>query len=82
VLEKYLNGLRDNRKDVFSGLKLQKDGTLDTTAVERNVDKVPEDQRRQRLIDALNELLYAELLAVKRTLGSEHEANIIRALRH
>ena len=29
----------------------------------------------------LNELLYAELLAVKRTLGAEHEAAIIRALR-
>ena len=32
-------------------------------------------------MDALNELLYAELLAVKRTLGAEHEAAIIRALR-
>jgi hypothetical protein len=82
VLEKYLGGLRDNRQDVFNGLKLQKDGTLDPSGVERNLDKLPEDQRRPRLIDALNELLYAELLAVKRTLGSEHEANIIRALRH
>jgi hypothetical protein len=32
-------------------------------------------------VGALNELLYAELLAVKRTLGAEHEGNIIRALR-
>ena len=32
-------------------------------------------------MDALNELLYAELLAVKRTLGAEHEASIIRAFR-
>ena len=32
-------------------------------------------------MDALNELLYAELLAVKRTLGAEHESNIIKAFR-
>ena len=30
------------------------------------------------LVDALNELLYAELLAVKRTLGAEHEAAIVK----
>jgi hypothetical protein len=32
-------------------------------------------------VDALNELLYAEILAVKRTLGAEHEAAVIRACR-
>ena len=33
------------------------------------------------LVDALNELLYAELLAVKRTLGADHESAIVRDLR-
>jgi hypothetical protein len=81
VLEKYLNGLRDGRKDVFAGTRLQKDGTLDPATLERNLNRVPESERRGLLVDALNELLYAELLAVKRTLGSEHEANIVRAFR-
>jgi len=63
------------------GLKLQKDGTIDAAVVERNLTKFPEDSRRAILVDALNELLYAELLAVKRTLGHEHEAALIRALR-
>jgi hypothetical protein len=81
VLEKYLGGLRESRKDVFAGAKLQKDGTLEPAAVERNLNKLPEDQRRQTLVDALNELLYAELLAVKRTLGADHEASIVRAFR-
>jgi hypothetical protein len=81
VLEKYLNGLRENRSDVFAGVKLMKDGTLDPAVLERNLNKFPEEERRGRLVDGLNELLYAELLAVKRTLGSDHEANIIRALR-
>jgi hypothetical protein len=81
VLEKYLNGLREARKDVFAGVKLQKDGSLDAALLERNVNKLPEDERRSALVDGLNELLYAELLAVKRTLGADHEASIIKALR-
>src|SRR5262245_43967282 len=81
VLEKYLGGLREQRKDVFAGVKLQKDGTLDGAAIERNLNKLPEEERRSRLVDGLNELLYAELLAVKRTLGAEHEAQLIKLLR-
>jgi hypothetical protein len=81
VLEKYLGGLRESRKDVFAGVKLQKDGTLDAAVIERNLNKFPEEERRGRLVDGLNELLYAELLAVKRTLGADHEAAIIKALR-
>lgn len=80
VLEKYVGGLREQRKDVFLGVKLQKDGTLDAAVLERNLNKHPEEERRSRLVDGLNELLYAELLAVKRTLGAEHEATLIKAL--
>jgi len=81
VLEKYLSALRDGRKEIFAGAKLQKDGTLDPALLERNLNRFPEEQRRGILVDGLNEFLYAELLAVKRTLGAEHEANIIRAFR-
>jgi Domain of unknown function (DUF4388) len=82
VLEKYLGNLRESRKDVLAGVKLQKDGTLDSGMIERNLNRFPdEDHRRATLVDALNELLYAELLAVKRTLGAEHESNIIKAFR-
>ena len=81
VLEKYVASLRESRKDVFAGLKLLKDGTIDGAVVERNLNRFHEDQRRSILVDALNELLYAELLAVKRTLGNEHEAALIRSLR-
>jgi hypothetical protein len=81
VLEKYLGGLRESRKQVFGTVKLQKDGTLDAALIERNLNQVPEDARRPMLVDALNELLYAELLAVKRTLGPEHESQIVRAFK-
>jgi hypothetical protein len=81
VLEKYVGTLRDARKAVFAGVKLQKDGTLDASLIERNLNHIAEAERRGLLVDALNELLYAELLAVKRTLGTEHEAKIVRAFR-
>ena len=81
VLEKYLGTLRESRKDVLAGVKLLKDGSVDGVMVERNLNKLPYEERRSRLVDALNELLYAELLAVKRTLGAEHETNIIKAFR-
>jgi hypothetical protein len=81
VLEKYLSTLRESRKQVFGAVRLQKDGTLDAAFIERNLSQVPEDQRRPMLVDAFNELLYAELLAVKRTLGAEHESQIVRAFR-
>ena len=81
VLEKYLGTLRETRKDVLGGVKLLKDGSVDAVMVERNLNKLPDEDRRARLVDALNELLYAELLAVKRTLGAEHEGNIIKAFR-
>jgi hypothetical protein len=81
VLEKYLRGLRESRKEVFAGATLQKDGGLDAAVVEMNLRVLPEEERRARLVDGLNEFLYAELLAVKRTLGAEHEAAIIKAIR-
>ncbi|HXY40129.1 MAG TPA: DUF4388 domain-containing protein [Vicinamibacteria bacterium] len=81
VLAKYLNTLRESRPEVLAGVSLRKDGSLDEGAVERNLARLSEDRRRPALVDALNELLYAELLAVKRTLGVEHEGAIVRELR-
>ena len=69
VLDKYLGGLREGRKESSRGVKLLKDGTLDPALVEKNLNRFPEEERRGLLVDGLNELLYAELLAVKRTLG-------------
>jgi hypothetical protein len=81
VLGKYLKTVRESRADVLEGVALRKDGSLDESGVERNLGRLPEDQRRTALIDALNELLYAELLAVKRTLGADHESALVRSLR-
>jgi hypothetical protein len=81
VVAKYLNTVRESRKEVLEDVPMAKDGALDEAAVERNLNRLPEDQRRAVLVDALNELLYAELYAVKRTLGADHETALVRVLR-
>jgi hypothetical protein len=81
VLAKYLKGVREAHPSVLADVSLRKDGSLDDAAVERNLGRMPEANRRSALVDALNELLYAELLAVKRTLGADHESAIVRELR-
>ena len=81
VLAKYLGTVREARPEVLQGVSLRRDGSLDEAAVERNLGHLAEDRRRTALVDALNELLYAELLAVKRTLGAGHESAIVRDLR-
>jgi hypothetical protein len=81
VLAKYLGTVRESRPEVLQGVSLRRDGSLDEAAVERNLARHAEEERRTRLVVALNELLYAELLAVKRTLGADHESAIVRELR-
>lgn len=81
VLAKYLKTVREAHPQVLAEVALRKDGSIDETAVERNLGRLPEEHRRAALVDALNELLYAELLAVKRTLGPDHESVLVRELR-
>ena len=82
VLSKYLGTVREACPEVLEGVTLRSDGSLDEATLERNAQRIDDEQlRRDVLVDALNEVLYAELLAVKRTLGAEHESTIIRALR-
>jgi hypothetical protein len=81
VLAKYLNNVRQVRPQVLQDVTLRNDGALEEAALERNLARLPEDTRRSLLVDTLNELLYAELLAVKRTLGPDHETALVRELR-
>ena len=81
VLAKYLNNVRQSRPQVLQDVTLRGDGALEESALERNLARLPEATRRSLLVDTLNELLYAELLAVKRTLGPDHETALVRELR-
>lgn len=81
ILEKYLGELKGRPNSLFERARLRRDGSLDPQQIEINVTRIKPFERRNRLVEALNELLYAELLAVKRTLGASHEAQLIQVFR-
>jgi hypothetical protein len=81
ILEKYLNELKEQPGSLFQRVRLRRDGSLDPQQLEKNVLQSESEQRKDLLIEALNELLYAELLAVKRTLGASHESQLIQIFR-
>jgi hypothetical protein len=81
ILEKYLKELKERPPSLFERVRLRQDGSLDAAQIEQNLMQTPEEGRRDQLISALNELLYSELLAVKRTLGASHESQLIQLFR-
>jgi hypothetical protein len=84
ILEKYLKELKELKQatgSLFDRVRLRQDGSLDPGQMEANLERLAEDRRRPELVSALNELLYSELLAVKRTLGASHETHLIQLFR-
>lgn len=80
VLDKYLREVRDANEALFNKITLTKEGTLDEEALARNLHLIRGKNRHEVLIKGLNEFLYSGQLAVKRTLGAEHEAVVVRKL--
>jgi hypothetical protein len=66
---------------LFSRTSLGGDGTIDAALLRENLRGLGGDRRRATLVQGLNELLYAELLVLRRTLGAEHEGRLLRTFR-
>ena len=81
VLNKYLLEIRDNNSTILKNVILRKDGTLDENTLQGNLNWVRPDHKKEVLISSLNEFLYSAILAVKRTLGTEHESHVIETLK-
>lgn len=81
VLEKYLREVRESSQSLFKKVALGKDGMLSEDALSRNLHLLRGKNRQETLISGLNEFLYSELLAVKRTLGTDHEEVVVRRLK-
>ena len=81
VLSKYLVDLRENNSSVFKNVSLKKDGTLDEETIAGNLNWLRAESKREALVNSLNEFLYSAILAVKRTLGPDHERLVIETLK-
>jgi hypothetical protein len=81
VLAKYLMELKEANASILKNVQLKKDGTLDVATIQGNLNWIRNDQKRDLLLASLNEFLYSSILAVKRTLGPEHESRVIETLK-
>ena len=61
--------------------RVTKGGIIDPAPLLTALAEVPEGERSMHLTNALNEVLYAMLFAVRKSIGADHEANILKALR-
>ncbi len=81
VLNKYLMDLKESNASILKDVFMKKDGTLDGAAIQGNLEWFQGDNKKDSLITSLNEFLYSSILAVKRTLGPEHESRVIETLK-
>jgi hypothetical protein len=66
---------------IFATCQVTKGGIIDPPPLLLALSKVPDAERSTQLTNTLNELLYAMLFAVRKSIGADHEANILKALR-
>ncbi len=66
---------------IIASCRVTKGGIIDPPPLLAALAAVPAAERSLHLTNTLNELLYAMLFAVRKTIGADHEANILKALR-
>lgn len=81
LLAKSLRAMKGDHPVLFSRSSLGGDGTIDPEVIQENLRGLSPARRREAVVQGLNELLYAELLVLRRTLGVEHEGRLLRTLR-
>lgn len=80
ILEKYLNKLKVDQPELFQRVTMRSNGTLAEERILENLKAVSRD-RMQVLVRGLNEFLYSTLFVIRKTLGEEHEKNVLDTLK-
>lgn len=78
VLEKSLEEIRPRLGPPFQNLELRPDGRIEMKVLLKMSLNLQNEDMKKNLVRGLNEILAAEVLAVKKTFGSEHEAALIK----
>ena len=81
ILEKYLGRLKAGQPEIYARVTLRSNGALSEERLIENLKQIP-GEREALLVQALNEYLYSALLAIRRTLGAEHEHRVYETLRN
>lgn len=81
ILEKSLTETKSRLSPLFQSVKLHPDGQIDTNAVLKEKFNFSSQGTKKTLLVGLNEIIVSEVLAVKKTLGDEHEAILVQHLK-
>lgn len=79
-LEKHLREVRDTHASVLGRVGAGRGASLPEDSVLRSLNQVKDINRRALLVTALHDYLRAMVTAVRRILGTEHEAYVTRRL--
>lgn len=80
VIEKSLDEIKGRIDPLFQNCKLKPDGRIELrTLLKRNLG-ISNDEGKRSLLRSFDEVLAAEVLAVKRTLGNKHESALVKGL--
>ena len=80
VIRNSLEDIRSRLDPAFQGLELKADGRIELKSLLKTSMNVIGDESRRGVLRSMDEILVAEVLAVKRTLGSAHESVLVKSL--
>ena len=80
LMEKSIEDIKPALSPHFRKIRLGANGKIDLQSVLKSNIILSDRDTIQSIIKSLNEILSAEILAVKKTLGSEFESNLINGL--
>jgi hypothetical protein len=80
VIENSLDEIKGRIDPIFQNCELKPDGRIELrTLLKKNLG-VSTDESKRSLLRSFDEVLAAEVLAVKRTLGNSHESALVKGL--
>lgn len=80
ILEKYLSKLKVAMPELFARVTLRSNGGLSEERLLENIQATL-PLKKEQLVGGLNEYLYSAILAIRRTLGEDHERKVLETLK-
>jgi len=81
ILEKCLEDAKPSLSPIFEKARLGPDGKVETNPILKGGISLSREEFNVQVLKGLNDILVAEVLAVKRTLGNEHESTLVNHLK-
>lgn len=80
VLEKSLEDIRSHLSPLSQDIRFDTDGKVEVNSILKAASSLPIKAIKKTIIQDLNEILDAEVLAIKKTLGNSHESAVVKNL--